>query len=319
MSHRRTWFPFLVPFLLLPSGCGETATFIQEVPIPQVDRHEAIPSDVAKISPEEDQHPPVLHSDEFHEPIPLPLISTAGGEDAPFITEDGGELYFFFAADIREDPSVQVQNPVNGIWVSNLVGGAWQEPELVWLQGYEELALNGCPWVSGDVMIFCTARAGFAGLKWFRAERGSNGWENWSEEVFPPAHDVGELHLQGDELFYGSARPGGSGGQDIWLSTKVVGEWQPPVNISAVNTEADETRPFVTADGQELWVTRWHEGSPAIVRSTKVDGEWQEGEIIVSRFAGEPTLDPQGNLYFVHHFYDDGVMLEVDIYVAYRK
>ena len=91
------------------------------------------------------------------------------------------------------------------------------------------------------------------------------------------------------------------------------------MNISAVNTEADETRPFVTADGQELWITRWHQGSPAIVRSTKVDGEWQEGELIVSRFAGEPTLDPQGNLYFVHHFYDDGVMLEVDIYVAYRK
>ena len=91
------------------------------------------------------------------------------------------------------------------------------------------------------------------------------------------------------------------------------------MNIGAVNTGVDETRPFVTSDGQELWVTRWHEGSPAIVRSRKVGGQWQEGELIVSRFAGEPTLDAQGNLYFVHHYYDDGVMLEVDIYVAYRK
>ena len=72
-------------------------------------------------------------------------------------------------------------------------------------------------------------------------------------------------------------------------------------------------------DGRELWITRWHEGSPALVRSRKIAGQWQEGELIVSRFAGEPTLDAQGNLYFVHHFYDDGVMLEVDIYVAYRK
>lgn len=103
------------------------------------------------------------------------------------------------------------------------------------------------------------------------------------------------------------------------MLTLVGGEWANPVNIGAVNTGVDETRPFVTSDGQELWVTRWHEGSPAIVRSRKVDGQWQEGELIVSRFAGEPTLDPQGNLYFVHHFYDDGVMLEVDIYVAYRK
>jgi hypothetical protein len=40
---------------------------------------------------------------------------------------------------------------------------------------------------------------------------------------------------------------------------------------------------------------------------------------MVSSFAGEPTLDAQGNLYFVHHFYSGGVMLEADIYVAYRK
>ena len=103
------------------------------------------------------------------------------------------------------------------------------------------------------------------------------------------------------------------------MLSRVNGEWTNPTNINPVNTTEDETRPFVTPDGQELWVTRWHEGSPAIVRSRKEGGEWQEGELIVSRFAGEPTLDAQGNLYFVHHFYDEGVMLEVDIYVAYRK
>ena len=186
MSRRRMCFPFLVPFLLLPSGCGETATFIHEIPIPDVDRHEAIPTDVAKVSPEEDQHPPILHSDEFQEPIPLPLISTAGGEDAPFITEDGGELYFFFAADIREDPSVQVQNPVNGIWVSNSVGGAWQEPTLVWLQNPGVLALNGCPFVGGDEMYFCTAREGYIGLNWFRAEYAAGSWGSWDVIGFDP-------------------------------------------------------------------------------------------------------------------------------------
>ena len=30
-------------------------------------------------------------------------------------------------------------------------------------------------------------------------------------------------------------------------------------------------------------------------------------------------MDAQGNLYFVHHFYEDGVMLDADIYVAYKK
>ena len=69
----------------------------------------------------------------------------------------------------------------------------------------------------------------------------------------------------------------------------------------------------------ELWFTRTYLGTPAIYRSRSEEGEWQEAELIVSQFAGEPTLDPAGNLLFVHHFFDNGVMLEADIYIAYRK
>ncbi len=103
------------------------------------------------------------------------------------------------------------------------------------------------------------------------------------------------------------------------MLTRTAGEWADPVNVVAVNTPADETRPYVTPGGGELWITRWYQGSPAIFRSRRVNGDWQPAELIISRFAGEPTLDPQGNVYFVHHFYVDGVMLEADIYVARRK
>ena len=41
--------------------------------------------------------------------------------------------------------------------------------------------------------------------------------------------------------------------------------------------------------------------------------------LIVSQFAGEPTLDDAGNLYFVHHYFEHGQMIEADIYVAYKK
>ena len=60
-------------------------------------------------------------------------------------------------------------------------------------------------------------------------------------------------------------------------------------------------------------------GSPALYRSIKIDGEWSTPELIVSQFAGEPTLDDSGNLYFVHHYYRDSTMIEADIYVAYKK
>jgi len=42
-------------------------------------------------------------------------------------------------------------------------------------------------------------------------------------------------------------------------------------------------------------------------------------EMAVAPPAGEPSVDAAGNLYFVHHYYRDGVMVEADIYVAYRK
>ena len=60
-------------------------------------------------------------------------------------------------------------------------------------------------------------------------------------------------------------------------------------------------------------------GTPAIFRSEQANGVWGEPELIVSQFAAEPTLDDAGNLYFVHHFFEDGMMMEADIYVAYRK
>jgi len=308
--------------LLLPAltaGCNEDASGPNGGSYPPVDRHAAIPADVGKVTPDQDEHPPVLHSDEFLDPVPVPVISTAGGEDSPFIPPNGGELYFYFVADVRQEAAEQIRDPVNGIWVARRAGGSWGEPELVWLQDPAELALNGCPWVAADEMLFCTIRSSHPTLSWFRAWRSGSGWEEWAPHPFAAELEVGELHVHGDQLYYGSPRAGGEGGQDIWSVTRGAGGWGDPVNIAAVNTPLDETRPYLTPDGQELWVTRWHEGSPAIIRSERVGGEWQEGELIVSSFAGEPTLDAQGNLYFVHHFYSDGVMLEADIYVAYRK
>jgi hypothetical protein len=132
---------------------------------------------------------------------------------------------------------------------------------------------------------------------------------------------VGELHFTNNftELYYHSSRAGGKGGTDIWYSQNINGKFQEPVNIEIVNSEVNEGYPYITPDGKELWFNRWYLGTPAVFQSKKIDGEWQEPELIISQFAGEPTLDDEGNIYFVHHFYEDGKMIEADIYVAYRK
>ncbi|MBN1151788.1 MAG: hypothetical protein JXA58_01135, partial [Dehalococcoidia bacterium] len=111
---------------------------------------------------------------------------------------------------------------------------------------------------------------------------------------------------------------GGMGGYDIWTSSRNADGWTQPVNIAAVNSPETEGWPFVTQDGGELWFTRTYMGTPAIFRSIMGPTGWTEPKLIVSQFAGEPTMDTQGNLYFVHHYFRDGQMLEADIYVAAR-
>jgi hypothetical protein len=109
--------------------------------------------------------------------------------------------------------------------------------------------------------------------------------------------------------------PAGKGQYDIWVSNNVDGEWQAPVNVEAVNSNHTDGWPFVTQDGSELWFTR-SIGAPELWRSKRVNGEWGEPEQMFAPFAGEASLDADGNVYFTYHFYKDDVMFEADIYVA---
>lgn len=297
---------------VLFSGCSDEA-----VPLP--DRQSKIPADAVKITPENDNYPPQLHSDEYENPVPLAVINTAGAEDSPFIPADRDELYFFFTPDVRVPVEKQILDGVTGIYVSEISNGAFQEPERVMLQKSGKLALDGCEFVQGNDMLFCTAREGYTGLHWFSAQYKDGEWTDWENTDFDPEYEVGELHVHENELYYHSTKAGGMGGTDIWMLTNIDGEWVNPVNVEVVNSAENEGMPYVTPDGNELWFNRWYMGSPAVFRSKKIDGQWQEPELIISQFAGEPTLDKDGNVYFVHHFYENGQMLEADIYVAYRK
>ncbi|MGA1821711.1 MAG: hypothetical protein ACMUIG_04220 [Thermoplasmatota archaeon] len=289
---------------------------------PDVEREDRIPADAAKMLPEGDDHPPVLNSDEFESPIPLPYpVNTAGAEDSPFILPDGKTLYFFFTPDVDVPPEKQILDDVTGIYVSENRGGEWGKPERVWLQDPGKLALDGAAYVGLDIIWFASAREGYTGVNLFTAELVDGEWKNWRYvgDDLMVDRQVGEMHIHGDDLYYHSDRSGGSGGFDIWMISREDGGWSDPVNIEAVNTEAMDGYPFISEDGSELWFTRTYMGTPGIFRSVNVNDSWSEPELIVSQFAGEPTLDTDGNLYFVHHFYENEAMIEADLYVAYRK
>jgi len=306
----------LLIFVLLISGCTQQ----NNDKVTSIDRESKIPADAIKMAPSQDDHPPQLHSSEYKTPVPLQHpINTAGAEDSPFIPADKNELYFFFTPDVRVPAEKQVIDGVTGMYVSKNVNGEWQKPERVILQDSGKLSLDGCEFVYGYKMWFCSAREGYTGIQWFIAEFYNNKWTNWQNADFKPDYEVGELHIHGDELYFHSARTGSKGGYDIWVSQNVNGEWDEPQNVDIVNTAENEGWPFVSSNGDELWFTRTYLGTPAVFRSKKTNGTWKEPEMIISQFAGEPTLDNEGNVYFVHHFYRNNTMIEADIYVAEKK
>ncbi len=313
----RYFLPTFCILMLMFTACGSsTPTTVPTL----IDRTSLVPITQVKQSPETDVYPPKSMTDEYTDPVPLPYpVNTAGAEDSAFVLPDGKTLYVWFTPDPGIPPEKQVTDGVTGIYVFKKQAEAWSEAERVILQDPGKLALDGCEFVLGDKMWFCSAREGYTGLHWFTTEFKNGKWQNWTLADFKSDYEVGELHITADgkELYFHSSRPGGLGEYDIWVSQNVGGEWQEPVNLEIVNSTHNDGWPFVTQDGSELWFTR-SIGTPELWRSKKVNGEWAQAERMFAPFAGEASLDNDGNVYFTHHFYKDNVMLEADIYIAHR-
>jgi Tol biopolymer transport system component len=104
---------------------------------------------------------------------------------------------------------------------------------------------------------------------YFSSARGGNSDIYASAELadgsFGPAVPVASLNTPSDdfrpnvrkdglEVVFDSNRPGTLGGQDIWSATRdsLGDEWSAPIDLTAVNSPANETRASLSWDGQTL-------------------------------------------------------------------
>jgi len=307
-------------------GCQKPWPFLE-------DRYSKIPADAVKGTPATDPLPPILVSSDFEQPVPMPgPVNSAGGEDSPFITPNGQEFYFFFTPDVRVPAERQVLDSVTGIWYSRLEGGNWTEPVRVVLS--DDVALDGCAQLVGDTLWFASIRSRdmLGDIDVFTAVRRNGEWIDWRNAgtQLNVEYNIGEFHLTSDHrtMYFGTAETRDSlwVGYDLWRMERNATGWDAPVRLGAnINDSLSQSQPFVSSDMRELWYTGWCDTimGPCVYRSLADSaGNWQDPEQIVVQFAGEPTLDDAGNLYFVHHYYTGGqnsTMLEADIYLCRRK
>ena len=186
------------------------------------------------------------------------VLSTGDDESHASVFPDGHTLYF-----LKNTPSFDFYTIV----YSELRGGKWSKPQVAPFSG----RYSDCDIVftaDGRRAYFVSARPVDGkprddGDIW-TIEREAGG--QWSE----PRH-VTELSSPTDEwfptltadgtIYFGSDRPGGVGGTDIWRARFVNGKFQPPENLGApVNSKGDEIEPFISADEQTLIIAARNRG-----------------------------------------------------------
>jgi hypothetical protein len=299
----------------------------EQAVITDEDRLAAIPASAVKRGPEGDEFVPVVHSSLWAQPVPMAgPVNTAGAEDSPFMSTDGDWFFFFFTPDVKVPVQEQLLDGVTGIWWTRMTEDGWSSPEKITL--HDDVSLDGAECCVGLTLWFASVRVGNLGeIDVYTAEFDGGTWtdvQNAGEQL-NVEYDIGEFHLMpnGTMMYFHTGSWDAGQSMDIWSTVLTDDGWSTPVKVPGINTDADEGFPYVTPDGSEMYFTAFsmmgYQG-PAVFRSVmQPNGTWSTPEEIISNFAGEPTLDDEGNIYFVHHYYEDGEMIEADIYVAMKN
>jgi Tol biopolymer transport system component len=245
-------------------------------------------------------------------------INTAQWEDSPSISPDGNTLYFSRGTDRNVD-----------IYYSKKQSGGWGEPVRASEIGVKNFPTGAAHSQNDKLMYLSSMRPGvIGGADIFVCERVDGKWSNLKNlgEPVNTAEMESEPYISPDDntLYFASNRRGGRGKADIYVAKKNGNKWGIPTNIGIpVNSAEDDTQPFLTDDGKELYfqaLNRKGVPGPAIFRSLKQGDSWSEPELVVSGFVGEPTLTKDKKyLYFVHIILSGGKLAGAEIMYTGRS
>ena len=289
-----------------------------------------------------DPNTPQAMVPDWGQPVRLgPPINTPCPEDAIEISSDGQTLFFLSTADLLAalSPAEMFSAP-NGTYQAARIGGPTEfgEPARYELGQGADGSLDGelsfAP--DGSQVYFHSLRSTNTGYQ--QAPPTDDFLDIYVADLVAglpgPGRNLGApvnsaypdgehaIHPDGVSLYFTSSRPGGLGGNDIWLSTWGGGAWSSPLNLGEpVNSAGGELQPAFTSDGNTMYFASDRDPSTgmAIYRSIRLGDGWSPPELVMKGIAGEPSLTADGSyLYFVHVLSDAEGAFDADVWLSER-
>jgi len=240
-------------------------------------------------------------------------VNTAYWNQAPSISADGLSLYFsIWSGGSGNAPGGYGEDD---LWVTTrrTKDDPWEKPVNLGAT-VNSSADDWAPSISADelVLFFASGRSGGLGGDdlWFtsRATK-SDPWgspvnlgaavNSSLEECFPDISADGRMLFFSDHML-GPWRPGGYGGQDIWVTTRatVSDPWGIPMNLGPViNTSDWEFSPNISADGSTLYFS----SGPPVGGGYNCD-LWQAPVIPIVDFNGDEVVDIKDLVILIEHW-----------------
>lgn len=182
-----------------------------------------------------------------------PAINTKEDEYFPFISNDGGLLFYTKRKDEHGDENLYVASGADNVWKEGQAVGSGfntnkHEGMTSFVRNGRKMYFTACN--RDKVMGTCDIwEAVVDGKKIVSIQslEGVPNSERWESQA--------SISCDGEVLYFASNREGGMGGTDIWVSHKRPdGSWGEPKNLGPnINTKADEEAPFITNDGKTLY------------------------------------------------------------------
>lgn len=207
-----------------------------------------------------------------------PGVNSKNNEYWPGMTVDGTTLIFTRLVDMQEDFYLSTRSTTEWGSASPLPGKINTANN----EGTTSVSANGR-------YIFFTVcnQEGMGSCDIFYSLASGPYWSqkfNLGETVNSRYWDAQpSISADGRTLIFSSARPGGSGGKDLWMTRWMDGQWSVPANLGTnINTDGDEEAPFLHYDGKTLYFSsNGHPGygeQDMFISRLQPDGTWSKPE-----------------------------------------